>query len=103
MRKASYGASLDPITNGHLFVIKVAASIFDELLVSIAVNANKSYLFSEHERFQMTKEAIDELGLKNIKLDVIFGSFLARHARKIGASFLVRGIRSASDLEYESG
>ena len=98
-KKALYAGSFDPITNGHLDVIKRAANLFDSLTVLIARNAGKSPLFTEQERIDMVKKAC--AGVKNLEV-VIYEGLLKDAVDKFDAKCVVRGLRSVSDYEYES-
>ncbi|MCM8527884.1 MAG: pantetheine-phosphate adenylyltransferase [Lentisphaeraceae bacterium] len=98
-KKALYAGSFDPITNGHLDVIKRAANLFDSLTVLIARNAGKSPLFTEQERIDMVKKACT--GVKNLEV-VIYEGLLKDAVDKFDAKCVVRGLRSVSDYEYES-
>jgi pantetheine-phosphate adenylyltransferase len=95
---AVFPASFDPITNGHLDIVRRARSVFDELVVGIATNVTKTGLFSVEERISMLKEILkDDSG---IRIDVIDG-LLVDYARRIGARVVIRGLRAMSDFEYE--
>jgi pantetheine-phosphate adenylyltransferase len=95
--------SFDPLTNGHIDVMASAASVCDELIVSIGINSSKAPMFDAAER-QALIEAVckDELARLSCTLKVVTFSGLAVEAgRKYGASLLVRGLRDGSDLDYE--
>ncbi len=98
MRIAVYAGTFDPITNGHLSVIERAARLFDRLVVLVAVHPNKSPMFSLAERLTMIRESTGHLA--NVTVDGTEGLVIA-YARDAGAGALVRGIRGASDAEYE--
>lgn len=98
MIKAVYSGSFDPITMGHMDIIKRAASIFDEVTVAILVNPDKSPLFSVENRVNMIKEAVKDL--PNVKVDS-FSGFLYEYAKKHNIHICVRGLRTPSDFEYE--
>ncbi|MCY3022565.1 MAG: pantetheine-phosphate adenylyltransferase [Planctomycetota bacterium] len=98
-RKAVYAGSFDPITNGHMYMIRVGAHLFDELVVSIGVNPDKRYTFSLNERLEFLRKCTQ--GIPNITLDHFSGLFLVDYARKIGARYILRGIRHPNDYEYE--
>ncbi|MGB9913483.1 MAG: pantetheine-phosphate adenylyltransferase, partial [Candidatus Kapaibacteriota bacterium] len=97
-RIALYPGTFDPITNGHIDVIERAATLFDKVIVVIALNPRKETLFSETERFEMIKESLAHL--KNVEVDVS-DRLTVEFARKISASAIIRGIRAVSDFEYE--
>ncbi|MCI6989634.1 MAG: pantetheine-phosphate adenylyltransferase [Campylobacter sp.] len=94
-----YPGTFDPITNGHLDVIKRASSIFDEVIVSIAKNIEKQPFFSLNERFQMVQNSIENLNA-NIKV-ITFTGLLVDLARAQNAPYIIRGLRAVSDFEYE--
>jgi pantetheine-phosphate adenylyltransferase len=95
---AVYPGSFDPITNGHLDVIRRAASLFDQVVVAVAHNQEKTPLFSAPERVALVRAAVHPHG--NVRVDE-FAGLLVRYARRIGANVLVRGLRAVSDFEYE--
>ncbi len=98
--KACYPGSFDPVTNGHMDMIRRSASKFDELVVLIMANPNKKSMFSAEERKQMIETAVKEAGLANVT--VMIGSGLTvRYAKSVGCEVLVRGVRSVTDYEYE--
>jgi pantetheine-phosphate adenylyltransferase len=97
-RVALYPGSFDPPTRGHEDLIRRAARLADRLVVAIAINPNKEPLFSTEERLDLLRRAVGDQ--PRIEFDS-FQGLLADHARKIGASFLIRGLRAAGDFEYE--
>ncbi len=99
LKIALYAGSFDPITNGHLDVIKRAAKLFDKLIILIARNAGKSPLFSETERIDMVRETCEKL--ENVEV-YIYEGLLKDATDKYMAKCVVRGLRSVSDYEYES-
>lgn len=98
MIKALYPGSFDPLTNGHLDVIKRASAIFDELEVVIMTNPNKQFTFSVDERITMIKSIITKF--PNVTVSAQSG-LTVDYAQRVGASVLVRGIRAVMDYEYE--
>ena len=98
MKKAIYPGSFDPVTYGHLDIIRRAASIFDEITVSVRNNRGKSPLFSVSERVNILKEVTKDLS--NVKIDS-FDGLLVDHAIKSGADVVIRGLRAITDFEYE--
>lgn len=100
MKKAIYPGTFDPVTYGHLDIIKRASRIFDAVIVAIAKSDRKKPLFSLEERYEMLKKAIEEENLKNVEVDT-FDCLLVDYAVKRGASVIVRGLRAVSDFEYE--
>ena len=97
-RIAVFAGSFDPFTLGHLDIVRRAASLFDELYVLLAVNASKKYYFDEATRAEMVRRAVAPF--PNVKVDCYDG-LTVDFAKRVGAKFLVRGIRGAADVEYE--
>lgn len=96
---AVYPGSFDPITNGHLDLIKRGVKMFDEIIVLIAHNPNKtSYLFTVEERMELIKEVVKEFD--RVKVDTHDG-LLVDYVKKTGANIILRGLRALSDFEYE--
>ncbi len=95
---AVYPGSFDPITNGHVDIIKRGLRMFDELIVLIAYNRNKKALFSVEERQTMIQEVIKDC--KNVRVDCWDG-LLVDFVRDAGANVILRGLRALSDFEYE--
>src|SRR5438876_743443 len=98
-RKAVYAGSFDPITNGHMYMIREGARLFDELVVAIGINPDKRYTFSLAQRMDFLKQTTGEIG--KIRLDHFSNLFLVDYAHKIGARYILRGIRNPNDYEYE--
>ena len=99
MRRAIYPGSFDPVTLGHLDVIKRAAAIFDELIVCVSVNSAKdSGLFSPEERVELIRQVTDDL--PNVTVDS-FQGLVADYARQNRSRVLVKGLRAVSDYESE--
>ena len=98
MKSAVYPGSFDPVTYGHLDIIKRSAEIFDELTVSILDNKMKTPLFSVEERVKMLKEATKEY--PNVKVDS-FSGLLVDYKRKNNIGVSIRGLRAITDFEYE--
>ena len=97
-RVAVYPGSFDPITNGHVDIIKRGIRIFDEIIVLVAYNVNKETLFSVEERMQLIQENMKEI--KGVKVDCHSG-LLVDYLKSSGASIILRGMRALSDFEYE--
>ncbi|ENW7992359.1 pantetheine-phosphate adenylyltransferase [Neisseria gonorrhoeae] len=98
-RRAVYAGSFDPPTLGHLWMIRQAQSMFDELIVAIGINPDKRNTYTVAERQDMLCAITDNF--PNVKIEVFQNRFLVHYAREVDAGFIVRGIRSTSDYEYE--
>ncbi|AOF48922.1 pantetheine-phosphate adenylyltransferase [Tetragenococcus halophilus] len=96
---ALFPGSFDPLTMGHLSTIERGAQIFDEVIVGIFINTNKKSLFSTDEKVQLAKEALAHLS--NVKVISQETELTVQTARRLGAKFLLRGIRNFNDYEYE--
>ncbi|MFH0798223.1 MAG: pantetheine-phosphate adenylyltransferase [Candidatus Woesearchaeota archaeon] len=99
MKKAVYAGSFDPITNGHLWMAKEGARMFNKLVVSIGVNPDKKCTFSLEERLDMLKNTLKDF--RNVKVGSFSNQFLAKYAASINAEYLLRGIRTEGDYQYE--
>jgi len=95
---AIYPGSFDPITNGHVDLIKRGIRLFDEIIVLVAYNPNKSYLFNVKEREQFIREIFSDNN--GVKVDS-HGGLLVDYLKSSGASVILRGMRAVSDFEYE--
>ncbi len=95
---AIYPGSFDPVTYGHLDLIKRAVKIFDEVLVGVASTTQKETLFTAQERVEMLKEATQDV--KGIKIEA-FDGLVIEYARRNNIRVLIRGLRMISDFEYE--
>ena len=93
-----YPGSFDPLTNGHLDLIKRAATLFDEVVVAVLGHDTKHPLFAVEERLEMLREAVSDW--PNVAVDS-FNGLLVDYARQRGARLILRGIRAVSDYEYE--
>lgn len=98
--KVIYPGSFDPLTNGHVDIIKRLSNMFDEVIVAILINENKKSLFTVGEREDIIREAIEEEGLENIKIDS-FNGLLVNFARENDVKIIARGLRAVTDYEYE--
>jgi len=102
-RIAVYPGTFDPVTNGHLDLIRRALRLFDRLIVAVGENPAKKPLFTVEERLEMLREAVSELPEEDQKRLEIesFSGLLVECCRARGARVIVRGLRAVSDFEYE--
>lgn len=98
-RIAVYAGTFDPVTIGHLWMIKTGSSLFDKLVIAVGTNPDKKCHFSLEDRIIMLQESI--AGCENVTVDKYPNKFLIKYAESIGAKFILRGIRSTTDYEYE--
>ena len=98
MARALYSGSFDPVTYGHIDIIKRAANIFDEVVVAVLNNKAKNPLFSVEERVNMLKETTKDL--ENVKITSFHG-LLVDFAKEENIDVIVRGLRAVTDFEYE--
>ncbi len=103
LRTALYAGSFDPVTNGHLDVVRHAARLADKLVLAIGVHPGKAPLFSAEERLAMLEETCAPLArAANCELAcVTFSDLVVETARRAGANLLIRGLRDGTDLDYE--
>lgn len=97
-RIAVFAGSFDPLTVGHLDIVRRASALFDEVWVLLAVNASKRYMFSEEARLEMVRKAVSQFS--NVEAES-FDGLTVNFAKRVGAKYLVRGIRNAADVDYE--
>ena len=98
MKIAIYPGSFDPITSGHLNIIRRASSIFDKLIVCVMVNAGKNPMFTQEERVELIRRVTGDL--PNVEIDSS-NELLAEYARRRGSCVIVKGLRAVSDFETE--
>jgi pantetheine-phosphate adenylyltransferase len=105
MITACYAGSFDPITNGHLDIIKRSMRFCDKLIIGVGVNTNKTTMFSEMERVKLIGQSVGRMFVdspfENKWIAEPFFGLLVNYAKKVNATILIRGIRSVSDFEYE--
>lgn len=100
MRKAIYPGSFDPITNGHIDIIKRMSNMYDKVVVLVGTNPGKKYTFEKHNRKMLVEQAINELELHNIEV-VAYEGLIIDYAVENDCQVIVKGLRSVTDYEYE--
>ncbi len=95
---AIYPGSFDPITKGHIDVLKKAVKLFDKVIIAVAVNYDKKSFCSINERKKLIKECVKYI--ENVEIDS-FEGLTVDYAKKMGANAIIRGLRAVSDFEYE--
>ncbi|MFZ2539242.1 MAG: pantetheine-phosphate adenylyltransferase [Oscillospiraceae bacterium] len=98
MRLAVCPGSFDPVTKGHIDIIKRASKLFDKVIIVVSVNASKVSSFSLQERVEMIKLCTTDI--ENVEVDVVT-ELLASYVERVGACAIVKGLRALSDFEYE--
>ncbi len=96
--KALISGSFDPVTNGHIDLVRRTAALFDTVIVGIFVNSGKKYYFSETERLKMLTEALKDFD--NVEVRICSG-LVARYVEKNGITAVVKGVRNMTDCDYE--
>lgn len=100
MASALYPGTFDPVTLGHVDVLRRARAIFDTVEVGVAVNAEKTTLFTPDERVALIRDSVDEAGIDGVTVTA-FEGLVAEYARRRGIGTLVRGLRQVSDFDFE--
>jgi len=98
MRKAIYPGSFDPITNGHLDIIKRASILFDEVIVSVLENSEKTSMFKTKQKLDFIKEST--ANIKNVSV-ASFQGLLVNYAEEKNVKAIIRGLRAVTDFDYE--
>lgn len=98
MKRAVFPGSFDPITLGHVDIIKRAMPLFDEIIIAIGVNAEKKYHWTLDERFQFIEKSFEDHSNVQVKT---FKGLTADFCRSVDAQFIIRGLRNATDFSYE--
>ena len=98
MKIAVYPGTFDPITNGHVDIIYRSAKLFDKIIVTVAVNTQKTPLFDLAERVEMIRQSLGNE--EKIEVDQ-FNGLIAEYLKRVNASAMIRGLRAVSDFEYE--
>jgi pantetheine-phosphate adenylyltransferase len=102
MRRAIYPGSFDPVTNGHLDIIQRGCKLFDEIIIAVLVNPEKTAFFTIEERCEILSEVLKEIDRGDCNVTVeSFQGLLVHYAAEREAHAIVRGIRAISDYEYE--
>jgi len=102
MRRAIYPGSFDPVTNGHLDIIQRGCKLFDEIIIAVLINPEKTPFFSVEERCDILRAVVKEIDRGDCVLTVeSFAGLLVQYAAERNANAIVRGIRAISDYEYE--
>jgi len=96
---AVYPGSFDPVTAGHYDIIKRAASLYEKVVVLVAVNSSKTSLFTADERVEMIRTSC--AAIDNVVVDTLSSGLLVDYARTNGARVIIKGLRAVSDFEYE--
>jgi len=97
-RIAIYPGTFDPVTNGHIDIVRRAVELFDELWVTVAINPTKEPMFTTEQRVRLLEESLRSY--PTVKIDK-FSGLIVDHAREVGAKAIIRGLRAVSDFEYE--
>ncbi len=102
-KNAIYPGTFDPITYGHIDVIKKGLMIFDKVIIAVSENTNKNYLFETNERLNLIKKALfKDLKMKGKKIKIVsFNSLTTDLCKKMNSKIILRGLRAVSDFEYE--
>lgn len=98
MKIGVYPGTFDPITNGHIDIIRRSLHVFDKVIVAVAPNPKKKPLFDIHERVEMIKDATRDLPYVEVE---IFEGLLAEYMKRKGVQAIIRGLRAISDFEHE--
>jgi len=99
MKKVIYPGTFDPVTYGHIDIVKRAVDLFDKVVITVAINPSKKPLFTTEERVEMLKDSLKEFDGK-VDIDS-FDGLLVQHAKQVGAQAIIRGLRQISDFEFE--
>jgi pantetheine-phosphate adenylyltransferase len=100
MRIAIFPGSFDPITKGHEDIVRRALPLFDKIIVAFGINSSKQYFFTEAERLDFARQTFADVADK-VQIDTYTG-LTAIYSGKVGANFMLRGVRNSTDFEYES-
>ena len=100
MQKVLYAGSFDPVTNGHVDIIKRASALFDSVCVAVADNLAKKPMFDVEERTSFLKKVIEDENLSNVEVDA-FNCLTVEYAKQKGINIIIRGLRAISDFDFE--
>lgn len=102
MKKIGFSGTLDPITNGHMWVIQEARAMADEVVVLVSHNPFKKPRFSDEERKVIVEQSLAAQGWTDVSVMIVRGDYTARAARRHGIDYLIRGLRNTADFDYEN-
>ncbi|MCP4849540.1 MAG: pantetheine-phosphate adenylyltransferase [Verrucomicrobiaceae bacterium] len=100
-KRAVYAGSFDPLTNGHLWMVEQGLTLFDHLTVAIGINPDKQYTYDLDARLEILRDSLPKKG--NLNISHFSNRYLVDYATEVGAGYILRGIRSAQDYEFERG
>jgi pantetheine-phosphate adenylyltransferase len=99
-RVGIYPGTFDPITRGHIDIIRRGAKLVDRLIIGVTTNPSKDPMFTPAERLAMVEREVADMGLENVEV-VGFNALLIKFAKAMGGTVLIRGLRAVADFEYE--
>ncbi|MDP9108307.1 MAG: pantetheine-phosphate adenylyltransferase, partial [Pseudomonadota bacterium] len=102
MKKIAFSGTLDPITNGHMWVISEARAMADQVIVFLSENPAKAPQFSAERRREIILQSAAERGWNDVEVVIVRGDYTARAAKKQGIDYIIRGIRNTADFDYEN-
>ena len=95
-----YPGTFDPVTLGHIDIIRRGAKLVDRLIIGVTTNPSKDPMFTPDERLEMVRAEVSRLGVGNVEVEG-FNALLVKYAKSVGATVLIRGLRAVADFEYE--
>jgi pantetheine-phosphate adenylyltransferase len=102
MRRAVCPGSFDPVTSGHLDIVRRAAALFDEVVVAVGINPSKNRLFGPEERIAMLEQGVAAMGDAGANVRVAgFTGLITDYCREVDAQAIIKGLRSGTDFDYE--
>lgn len=99
MKRGVYAGSFDPVTNGHLWMIRRGAELFDEFIIAVGENPEKRCSYSHAERAALLRACT--MDIPNVRVESFTNRFLVEYANEVGATYVLRGIRNVPDYEFE--